>query len=117
MPALYWEYLLQFHQFLILAIYNYFMALRVFKKVAKVIKTTYNTQNTSNPKPLMQLIAPAKPLQTHLHLLWSIVQSRTFKRFFQLLYAEGELQRASHGLEATSHSTAGGLLQQAELDC
>ena len=53
----------EFHQFLVLAICNYFTALRVFKKTAKkVIKATRTTNNTPSPKSLAQLIAPAKLL-------------------------------------------------------
>ena len=76
----------EFHQFLILSICNYFTTLMVFKNTTnKVIKTTCNTHNTPSPKSLVQLIAPTKLLQTRLHLLWSIVESRTFKWHLQLL--------------------------------
>lgn len=89
----------EFHQLLILAICNYFTALQIFKKAAdRVIKTACNTQNAPNLKPLAHLIAPAKLLQSHLHLLWSIVQSRTFKWHLQLLCTEGRLQRSSRDL-------------------
>ena len=89
----------KFHQLLVLAICNYFMALRVFKQAAnKVIKTTHNTQNTPSPTSLVQLIAPPKLLQTCLHMLLSIVESRTFEWHLQLLCAEGGLRRASHDL-------------------
>ena len=89
----------EFHQLLVLAICNYFTALRVFKQAAnKVIKTTRNAQNTPSPTLLAQLIAPAKLLRTHLHMLWSIVESRTFEWHLQLLCAEGGLQRASRDL-------------------
>ena len=89
----------EFHQFLVLAICNYFTALRVFKITTnKVIKTACNIHSTPSPELLAQLIAPAKLLRTHLHLLWSIVESRTFEWHLQLLCAEGGLQRVSCNL-------------------
>ena len=89
----------EFHQFLVLTICNYFTALRVFKKTTKkVIKATCTTNNTPSPKSLAQLIAPAKLLRTCLHLLWSIIESRTLKWHRQLLCTEGGLQSASHDL-------------------
>ena len=89
----------EFHQFLVLAICNYFMALRVFKKTTKkVIKATRTTNNTPSPESLAQLIAPTKLLQTCLYLLWSIVESRTFEWHLQLLCTKGGLQSAYRDL-------------------
>ena len=101
----------EFHQLLILAICNYFTAIRVFKKaVSKVIKTARNTQKAPNPESLVQLIAPAKLLRTRLHLLWSIVESRTFEWHLQLLCAEGGLRWASRDLAGMVSFTSDSVL-------
>lgn len=89
----------EFHQFLVLALCNYFTTLRNFKIAAnKVIKTARKVCDAPSPNSLAQLIAPAKILRTRLHLLWSIVESKTFDWHLQLLCAEGGLQRASRNL-------------------